>query len=164
MLGGDRVTRRLGTPWGVGGRVRTRDSLSGTETQAGSREISQTGTGEKLSQSTPPPPPPSQASSFYSCWKFPKVKFFQVISKLVVLNSNKGPPHSASHPHPYIHDAGRSSPVPPHLIPDRTQHPGELSRQGSSRRERAGRARCLSVPLRAQAPAPPTCKQGNHRS
>lgn len=36
MLGGDRVTRKLGTHRGLWvTRVRTRDSLSGTETQAG---------------------------------------------------------------------------------------------------------------------------------
>lgn len=50
MPGGDRVTRRLGTHRGLWvTRVRTRDSLSGMETQAGSREISQTRTGDKLS-------------------------------------------------------------------------------------------------------------------
>lgn len=42
----------------------------------------------------------------------PQDQIFQVISKLWVLNSDKSPPHFAYHPHPHIHNAGRSSPTP----------------------------------------------------
>ena len=39
-----------------------------------------------------------KSSRFYSCRKLPKIKFFQVISKLLVLF--KGSPHGPHHPSP----------------------------------------------------------------
>lgn len=61
----------------------------------------------------------TRASSFYSCWKFPKVKFFQVISKLVVLNSKVLPTPRAT-PTPIYTMLG--DPALPHPISFLREH------------------------------------------
>lgn len=76
---------------------------------------------------------PSEASRFYSRWKLPRSKIFQVISKLLVLVRQRFYPTCLSVT-PNIHDAGGPNPMPPpdgkQAIPGRLGRPGPWQEEG----------------------------------